>query len=85
MTATSSSVATLASRLLRKKHLSDADLDAVQAVAASALTQHQAEASRRKLAGGYFRLGKALVKAKASKELLAEFERLGALLFPAKS
>lgn len=88
MTATSPSVATVAARLLRRKHLSDADLDAVQAVAASALNQREKEASRRKVAAAYARVGARIQSANLApagkRALLDELEKLGAILFPAK-
>lgn len=86
---TSPSVGRDAARLLRVKTLRPDHLAAVHRVAASALTQRGEKSNRRALTAAFGALDREIqqppIPPATQRRLLAALERLGAILFPAKS
>jgi hypothetical protein len=88
MEVTSPAVGKKASRLLRKRHLSDADLPDVHSVAACALTQRAVVVKTRPALAAYLRAGSLISKAPITdalkRRLIAELEKIVAPIAPPK-
>jgi hypothetical protein len=88
MEVTSPAVGKKASRLLRKRHLSDADLPDVHSVAACALTQRAVAVKTRPALAAFLRAGTIISDPRIPdvlrRKLAVEFEKMIAPISPAK-